>query len=253
MRLFSILLLAATALSARKETGFLNRSVKVEGATYLYQVYVPPDWSKDKKWPVILFLHGAGERGEDGLAQTDVGIGRAIRMNVARWLAIVVFPQCRRNEWWSRGRTMEAQALAALAAAMKEFRGDPRRVYLTGLSMGGYGSWAFASRNPGKFAALVVICGGVRLPERLRTTGESEVADPYTDVARKIGKIPVWIFHGDADNIVPIDESRKMNEALKTAGVDVRLTEYEKVGHNSWDRAYGDPELSKWLFSHKLP
>src|SRR5437660_8063154 len=135
------------------ETGFLNRTVAVDGVTYRYVVYVPMGWSADQKWPIVLFLHGAGERGDEGLAQSDVGLGKAIRTHPDRFPAVVVMPQCRKNDWW-QSPAMEAQALAALDAASKEFNGDADRTYLTGLSMGGYGSWDVASKVPNRFAAV---------------------------------------------------------------------------------------------------
>ena len=150
-------------------------------------------------------------------------------------------------------------ALASLAAASKEFKGDSKRTYLTGLSMGGCGSWAIAAQNPNKFAATVPICGGIVLPEHLRQQHPEmeKIAyahDPksYADVAAKIGKTPVWIFHGGDDPVVPVDGSRKLNEATKAAGGRVRYTEYPGVGHNSWDNAYVDPELMTWMLSKSL-
>ncbi len=242
----------STALARKPETGFLNRTVRVGTQTYRYQVYVPPEWSKSRKWPVILFLHGAGERGEDGLVQTQVGIATAIRMHQERFPSIVVMPQCRKNLWWTTDE-MEAQALKALDQSIKEFKGDPERVYLTGLSMGGYGTWDLAYRYPGRFAALAPICGGIRPPGRVPPPKSGPFADPNADpyalVAQKVGKIPVWIFHGGADKTVPPEESRKMNDALKAAGSSVKYTEYEGVGHNSWDKAYAEPEFMKWLLS----
>lgn len=132
----ALLGLAAAARAAPRETGFLDRTVKLGPASYKYQVYVPQGWSKDRLGPVILFLHGAGERGEDGLFQTEVGLGRAIRRHPDRFPAVVVFPQCRAGVWWN-DPAMESQALAALDAAMREFRGDSARVYFMGISLGG--------------------------------------------------------------------------------------------------------------------
>ncbi len=251
----AIMVLAAIFASAKQQTGFLNRTAQVGNVTYKYQVYVPAEWTGNKKWPVILFLHGAGERGEDGLLQTQVGIGSAIRLHADRFPSVIVIPQCRRGVWWAHS-DMENQALAALEKAIKEFKGDPDRIYLTGLSMGGYGTWTLAFRFPGRFAALAPICGGVRpLARGGSQPGDSPFADPKVDVyaliASKVSKTPVWIFHGGADNVVPVDESRKMNEALKEAGGNVKYTEYPGVGHNSWDKAYAEPEFMPWLLSQK--
>lgn len=251
--IFILALLLALALPVfAAETGFLNRTVKSGDATYRYQVYVPKDWSPDRKWPVILFLHGAGERGDDGLLQTEVGLGGPIRRHADRFPAVVVMPQCRRGVWWTSPE-MEAQIFAALDQAVKEFNGDTSRLYLTGLSMGGYGTWAFGAKYAGKFAALAPVCGGVRLPPRpgLPQPDSSE-ADPYAETAKKIGTTPVWVFHGAADPTVPVTESRKLVEALKAAGGNVRYNEYEGVGHNSWDRAYNEPEFAGWLLAQSL-
>ena len=227
----------------------------VNQVTYRYQVYVPHDWSKSSKWPVILFLHGAGERGDDGLVQTEVGIGTAVRRFAARFPAIVVFPQCRKTRWWTEAE-MQAQAKAALDRSIAEFSGDLDRVYLTGISMGGYGSWKMASDNPGKFAAIAPVCGGIRPPAIASvpaTAAVSQETDPYRETARLVGSTPVWIFHGGEDRIVPRDESRKMNDALKAANGNVKYTEYEGVGHNSWDRAYADAELLSWMLAQRRP
>lgn len=255
--IFSLILLVffAGVIEAKTETGFLNRKATVGSTTYGYQVYVPADWNAKQRWPVVLFLHGAGERGSDGIIQTEVGVGTAIRRYSERAKCVVVFPQCLKNRWWSEPE-MQAQALKALELSVKEFRGDSERLYLTGISMGGYGTWAIASANPGKFAALAPVCGGVRLPQRIAeqlklpaTQGE----DPYTPVAQLVGKTPVWIFHGAADSVVPVAESRKMHEALKAVGGNVKYSEYEGVNHNSWDKAYAEADFFNWLLAQRLP
>jgi len=223
----------------------------VDGTAYRYQVYVPLDWTSHQKWPVILFLHGAGERGDDGLPQTQVGLGAAIRLHRDRYPAVVVMPQCRRDGWWADPK-MEAQALTALQRTMKEFHGDPDRVYLTGLSMGGYGSWALAAKYPHKWAAIVAICGGIRMPPDAGEpwAPEPEGVNSYGDTAKKIGStLPIWVFHGSADPSVPVQESRRMVEELKAIGSAVKYTEYDGVKHNSWDKAYAEPELPKWLLA----
>jgi len=263
--LVMLMLLVAGESFARQETGFLNRTLRLNGVEYRYVVYVPANWTKHQKWPVILFLHGAGERGSDGLAQTQVGIGGALRFHPERYPFIVVMPQCAKNQSWTQ-RDMQEQALAALERSIKEFKGDRERIYLSGLSMGGYGTWDIAAQQTKRFAALVVICGGLRVPPGARSMAATDalshistalaadagVADPYVETARRIGATPVWIFHGDADPTVSVEESRKMNAALLAAGGNVRYTEYPGVGHNSWDKAFGEPELPTWLLAQKL-
>jgi predicted peptidase len=261
-RLLTFLILwlafAAPAHAKKHETGFLDRSITLQGATYRYQVFVPENWTPRQQWPVILFLHGAGERGDDGLQQTDVGIGAAIRTNRNVVPAIVVMPQCPKNFWWTQP-PMDDLAMATLDAATKEFHGDVRRTYLTGISMGGYGTWRLAEKYPRRFAALVVICGGIRPPTAtLKAHPELVKWTPpdspksYADAAAKIGKVPVWIFHGGDDDIVPVTESQRMYAAMKATGADVRYTEYAGVKHASWDKAYDEPKLFPWLFSKSL-
>jgi predicted peptidase len=151
---------AGTAqVKPRIETGFLDRAVAVGGQTYKYQIFVPPAYAPSQRWPVILFLHGAGERGSDGYFQTQVGLGAAIRQNAARVPAIVVFPQSTADSTWTG--TLATVALASLDQTMREYQTDPARVYLTGLSMGGQGTWYIAYRNPKRFAAIAPICGWI--------------------------------------------------------------------------------------------
>ncbi len=234
--------------------GFVVRTTTVDGATYRYQVFVPRRAEGGGRPPVILYLHGAGERGADGDLQTMVGLGPVVKGRAESFPAVVVLPQAPRDSVWS-GAPARA-AMQALDAALHEFRGDSARVYLTGLSMGGYGTWQLALEHPGRFAALVPICGGIRSPRAvasIRVAGvPADAADPYAYVAGRLVATPVWLFHGDADPAVPVGESRSMAEALRRAGGDVRYTEYAGVGHNSWESAYNEPELWRWLFAQRL-
>ena len=252
MRLLSVLLLAfaiAPIHSTAQDTGFLDREVVVDGQTHRYQIYVPHDYDAAEEWPIILFLHGAGERGDGGLAQTQVGLGAAIRFNPERWPAIAVFPQVPKESTW-HGSPGDG-AVAALDATMAQYRTDDSRVYLTGLSMGGNGSWYLAYKYAERFAALVPICGFVNSRGWSPDFVPGEAADMYSNLAKRIAGIPTWIFHGGADGVVPKTESVKMEAALKEAGADVQYTEFEGVGHNSWDPAYGMEELATWLFAQR--
>jgi len=250
--------LAATAAS-RIETGFLDREITLGGVTYRYQVYVPVNYAQGKLHPVILFLHGAGEGGEDGLLQTQVGLGQAIRQSRERFPFIVVFPQARRNQFWAG--EMATLALSALDQTIKEFNGDPQKLFATGISMGGYGIWYVAAIAPGKFAAIVPICGfvNVKRPDlpadrkafNLQDNLFAKSPDPYVAVASQISNVPTWIFHGGADPVVSPEESRRMFQTLKASGFDVKYTEYEGVAHDSWNRAYAEPDLVPWLLSHR--
>jgi predicted peptidase len=253
-------LLAPLPVHAKKhETGFIDRTTTIQGVQYKYQVFIPEDWTPRRKWPVILFLHGSGERGDDGLLETDVGIGTAIRTDRATFEAIVVMPQCVKNLWWMLP-PMDELAMASLAEATKEFHGDPRRSYLTGLSMGGYGAWNLAQQHPGTFAALVVICGGIRPTEATRKAIPAlvkvtppDAPESYLDAARRVGRTPVWIFHGADDKVIPVTESQRMRDAMKQIGGEVHYTEFPGVGHSSWNKAYDEPKLFPWLFSKSFP
>jgi predicted peptidase len=219
---------AGGAQEAGTKTGFLNK--EYEGDKYV--VFVPHEKKAGEKYPVILFLHGSGETGTDGVAQSKQGIGNAIRKHEKTFPFLTVMPQSHDRTWKADSKDGK-RAIAILDAAMKEYDGDPKRTYLTGLSMGGMGAWSFAIAYPERWAAIVPICG----------RGD-------TSQAAKIAKIPCWDFHGGADTTVPTEGSRKMIAALKAAGGDPKYTEYPGVGHNSWDKAYGTPELYTWMLEH---
>jgi len=147
---------------------------------------------------------------------------------------------------------MDELAIKSLEDASKEFRGDTQRTYLTGLSMGGYGTWYLAGKYPHRFAAIVPICGGILMPDISRQQPPDDVK-PYVDAAKKIGaSTPVWIFHGADDSVVPVEESRRMNDAMRAQGGEVHYTEYPGVNHNSWEKAYAEPELFTWMLSKSL-
>jgi predicted peptidase len=234
-------------------TGFLNRTVVLNGVAYPFVVYVPRDWTPSRAWPVILFLHGAGERGSDGLRPTQVGLGSAIRFAPERVPAVVVFPQAPLEERWI-GLPAEA-AMDALAQASAEFHGDPERTYLTGLSLGGFGTWHLALLHPHTFAALVPVCSGIVPHGSASSVRQSPLTqaagDPYRFTAEQLHHLPVWMFHGADDDVIFPSESRSMQAALQVAGGKVRYTEYPKTGHNAWDRAYAEADLWTWLFQQR--
>lgn len=216
---------------------FRERTVDVEGTPSIYRVYVP---RSKKRLPVILFLHGRGELGNDGLAQTTVGLGPAIERNPKRFSAIVVFPQASQGYGW-RGFNLRT-AVAALDDVEQTYDIDRDRVYVTGLSMGGFGAWAIAALYPQRFAAVVPVCGGF---------DGTATQMPMSEGAARIAAIPQWAFHGDADDVVSVEHSRKMVAALRAAGAEIRYTEYAGVRHNSWDRAYAEKELLPWLLAQR--
>ncbi len=251
-----LLLLFPTAALA--DTGFIDRKVTIRNTAYRYQVYVPADFNPSQKWPVIVFLHDNAARGVDGLRQTETGLASVIRRDRARVPAIVVFPQANPSSRWS-SPTMQEQVLACLDAAAREFNGDADRVYLIGYSMGGQGVLRLASRWPDRFAALVDISGTVIAKSPSATNQQVALdvqthpfltaPDVYRSLALLIAATPIWVFHGDADQSVPVEQSRQLVSALKSAGATVRYTEYTGAGHSIEERALSETELLPWLLS----
>ena len=198
-----------------------------------YLLHLPAGYEEDpqKKWPLVLFLHGAGERGSRVEAVKANGPPRMIEQG-HDFPAIVVSPQCPADSWWT-DHLLPLKALLDQVAA--DHRVDPERIYITGLSMGGYGALALAADDPERFAGVVAICGG---------------GSPV--IARRLRAKPVWLFHGDADRIVPVSQTRDMAAWLERAGNErLKVTIYEGVDHDSWTPAYADAEMWEWLFSQK--
>lgn len=236
-------LLSATA-GAGQETGFLMRTIQVNDQSYRYSIFVPPDYDPEKKWPVVLFLHGSGERGRDGLLQTEIGIGRALRRNYRRIPAIVVMPQCEPDKFWAGD--MLGMAIHCLDATDREFNVDRERLYVTGLSMGGSGAWYIAAMLSRNVAAVAPICGFVSDP---RVPAEPE---RVAELAPLLVDIPIWTFHGARDQAVIPDQTRAMVSAIRDLGGQrIRYTELPEGDHNVWDQAYNDPEFWSWMFAQR--
>lgn len=217
-----------------------------EAATLPYRLLRPATVEEAQRFPLVVFLHGAGERGDDNTAQlkyfpTWMATEQARRDHPCFLLA----PQCRSDKWWANFRRDPAEGdtlaeppaadLAAVITVMEQLLADEPidadRVYLTGLSMGGFGSWDLAARMPERFAAMLPICGG----------GDPRLAERYLG-------LPIWCFHGGADPVVRPELSRRMIEAIREAGGDPKYTEYPAVGHDSWTPAYLCPLSIDWLF-----
>ncbi len=195
-----------------------------------YVVYLPQGFDKSKAYPIVLFLHGAGERGDDPVRAAQVGLGAIIAKTPEQFPIIAVFPQAKRT--WEAGSDDAKFAMAALDDAMSRYRTEPGRVYLTGLSMGGHGTWANAAANPGKFAAVVPVCG---------------FGDPK--IAESLKNTPIWTLVGDDDSARILGGTRSLVQAVKEAGGSPKWTEFRGIGHNSWDRAYSDPRVIRWMLS----
>lgn len=237
-----------TLLRASRETGFLDRTLRLGHRDYRYQLFRPRGALPELGWPIILFLHGAGERGRDGLLPTQVGLGAAIRRHVDRFPGLVVFPQLAGGCGWSQPDAAEL-AIACLAQTQQDEIVDPARIYLTGISMGGTGVWYLGARHPDMFAALVPVCGGVNYPAAASgNPAADENLAIYQTRAAALGQTPVWAFHGADDPIVAVDFTRQMVGALHNLGSPARYTEYQACGHDAWEPAYAEAELWRWLF-----
>lgn len=210
------------------------------------QIWVPDAYDASRKWPAILFLHGSGERGSDGIRQTTVGLGRALSEGKVDAQAIVVFPQCPEGERWINPNAQRI-AMRALAAAEREFSIDKRRVALTGMSMGGAGAWLLAAKYPNRWSALAPVCGYIHRPPTIPDLGDT-TTKTFDQFARDLPQIPIWIFHGSDDPVVPVEESREMARSL---GPRAGYTEFAHTGHNAWDPAYTQTHLVDWLVSQK--
>ena len=197
---------------------------------YRYWLYLPKDYAGgEKRWPLMLYLHGVGERGDDLSLLKKNGPPMLIEQG-KDFPFIVVSPQCRQDVWWD---TDELNAL--LDEVIARYAVDEDRVYLTGLSMGGYGTWALACQYPKRFAAIAPICGG----------GIQYLAKKH------LKNTPVWAFHGAKDSLVVPAESQRMVEAIQQAGGDATLTVYPNAGHDSWTETYNNPKLYDWLLRHR--
>jgi predicted peptidase len=221
---------------------YVRREVAVAGQSHRFSVWLPPGFERRSSWPAIVFLHGAGECGGDGVRPTQIGLGPALAAAPGRWPFVVVFPQkpLSNEEWEER----ENLVLAVLDRTQREFRIDPRRIALAGLSQGGHGVWMLGARHPERWSCLVPICGYGRA----------------ATVASRVARIPVWAFHGLRDDVIDPDDSRQIAAAIvrerEGLGLDlelVRLTLFPEANHNAWDPAFAEPGLPGWILERARP
>ena len=223
-------------ISMQKREHFEKQITRTASLDYL--LFLPEGYkeSGDKKWPLMLFLHGAGERGSNVAKVAVHGPPKLVKAR-KDFPFILVSPQCPDERTWR-----DDELLALLDDVIAKHNVDKSRVYLTGLSMGGYGSWSLASKFPERFAAVAPICGGGDLLPALLTSKEKKAA---------LKSLGVWAFHGGKDPVVVLEESQRMTNALMRAGCkDVKLTVYPEAGHDSWTQAYKEPEIWNWFLAH---
>ncbi len=246
-----LFLLSALSLNAQE---YVAKKFILNNDTLQYRELLPESYTKGKKYPLILFLHGAGERGSDNQSQLTHGSMMFTNpVNMEKYPAIVLFPQCPKDLYWAfekrpatgfglntfpsdyptPGILQTVKALLDQYIASGDI--DTDRIYIIGLSMGGMGTFDLVCRFPDIFAAAIPICGGVN-PERLKTPA---------------GKVKFRIYHGDKDDVVPTENSRKAYKALKKYGADVEYIEFVGCNHGSWDPAFNQPDFLSWLFSQK--
>ena len=210
---------------------FHQQEMKVDGKKRRYAVYVTPDYTPEKKWPLVVFLHGASRRGSDGWDQTHQGLGPAMRRNPEMFPCIAVMPQCPKGKRWP---DIAEHIDLAVAQTISRYPIDPNRVYLTGLSMGGFGTLYYGASRPERYAAMIAIAGGAR----------GWVVEPLAET-------PLWLFHNKGDNIVPVSRAREMANAFKSVGAPAQYTEYGDRGHDAWTKTYNNPEVVQWLFDQR--
>jgi len=200
-----------------------------EGDSYQYLLYLPEGYGREKRLcPIILFLHGIGNRGDDLEKVKTSGIPKVVERD-KRFDFVLVAPQCPKRQWWS-----SELLIKLLDEVATKYRVDTSRIYLTGLSMGGFGTWSLGCAYPERFAAIAPICGG----------GEP-------DKACKLKDVPVWAFHGARDETVPLRKSQEMVEAVRACGGNAKLTVYPEAGHDSWTQTYDSQELYDWFLKHR--
>ncbi len=202
---------------------------------YLLHVPAQASASPHEKWPAILFLHGIGESGDDPAAVLREGLPPYVAQR-PEFPFIVIAPQCPWNTWWPELADGIDQLLETCGS---ELPIDHQRVYLTGLSMGGFGSWYLGALWPERFAAVAPICGG------------GVMFHGFPPRVQRLRDTPVWAFHGAKDDVVPLAESERLVEALREYGGTVSFTVYPNAAHNSWTETYNNPELYAWLLRHK--
>jgi predicted peptidase len=259
MKTLAFLMMLSLALPAAAQTDiFTKQSFIRSGDTLRYRLMYPAGYDAKKKYPVVLFLHGAGERGNNNEAQLVHGAKLfSDSLNRSRYPAFVIFPQCPYTDFWARVRMVKprtdstpnvieypvdepaGKALTLVSQLIDSFAAhkavDPKRIYVGGLSMGGMGTFEILWRKPGFFAAAFPICGG----------GNVIKAPVYP------ADFPIWIFHGAKDGVVDVNDSRRMAAALKSVNANVIYSEYPDAGHDSWTNAFAEPGLLPWIFEQK--
>lgn len=221
----------------------------VRGVTYRSAVYTPPGYSSGQRWPAILFLHGRGESGTTGTTPLLVGLPAEVLRHPESWPCVLIIPN--KPDMDTQWEDHAEAVLAILDEAERNWSIDPERVALSGLSQGGHGCWTINAQARGRFAALVPVCGyslrPIESPGQPRQWPFEESSPIVLDAIAAAKGVPVWMFHGEADSVVPPAQTVRMAELFRARGGQMRVTLYPGVDHNSWERAYAEPELREWI------
>lgn len=251
------LIMLITQGNAQEKNLFEKQLFVVGEDTLPCRILTPLNFQANKKYPLVVFLHGVGERGDDNEAQLTWGADLFLdSVNRAKYPAIVVFPQCPNDDKWAEFKKTSQKdstgyeytedapmknALKLVADFIDTLRSSPqvdkRRVYVGGLSMGGFGTYELLWRRPEVFAAAFPICGAVN-PARIKNFRKD---------------MPIWLFHGDEDAVIPVSNSRLVYNTLRSTNLKVRYSEYKDVGHDSWKNAFMEQDLLPWLFAQRIP
>lgn len=210
--------------TAQSFSGKYQKDVKLN-----YLLYLPKEYERKEKMPLLLFLHGAGERGDDLELVKTHGPAKLVEQG-KEFPFVIVSPQCPKNQRWN-----PTDLIALLDHIIANYKIDEKRIYVTGLSMGGNGTWKLAAEIPNRIAAIIPICGW---------------GDPFA--AMMMGKLPAWVFHGAKDVVVPLKSSEEMVEVMKRNGGEIKFTVYPEANHDSWTETYNNPEIYEWLLKHSL-
>ncbi len=240
---FLFALIAITKISVAQDFAEFDKlTYQTSQDTLLYRLLKPKEVKENQRYPLVIFLHGSGERGNDNIITLNYITPLFLEeKNRNEFPCFLMVPQCPASEkwtypdWYQEPREPIRTVVKLIDSLSVLPFIDNTRIYITGLSMGGYGTWYLLTRFPNKFAAAIPICGG----------GDPHQVDNFKHV-------PIWAFHGAKDDVVQPDQSRKMVKALKKSGGNPKYTEYKKAGHDSWTKAYQEPELLPWLFSNRL-
>lgn len=254
-KLLSIALFLMVNLAYSQDKSLFTKELFIKGNdTLKYRMLLPENFDAEKQYPVLFFLHGSGERGNDNEAQLVHGSKLFLNAeNRKNFPAIIIFPQCPQNDYWSNVKINNANTtdrfsfqkggkpnktmslLIALVSKIKSEKfSDNDRFYVGGLSMGAMGTFELLRRKPTVFASAFAICGGDNV-----------------DNVKKYKHIPLWVFHGGKDNVVPIQKSEIVVNELKRLGADVKFSIYPDANHNSWDPAFAEPDFLSWIFSFR--